>query len=437
MKGLEFPGSRTFGIVWAGQLVSTLGSTMTSFGLAIWVFEETGSATQLALIVLFARLPMLLVSPFAGALIDRWDRRTAMLLADAGAAVGTLVTMLLLFGGVLETWHLYLTLSFSGVFQAFQFPAYSAATTLMVPREQYARASGLVQLAGSIGRVAAPLAAAAVVAWSGLSLLFVIDFTTFGVAVATLLSVTFPSPPPAAAPRGGVRGLLGEAGEGLDFVLERRALLVLMLSFVVVNFAFAFQSVLLIPLLLRISTEQTAGVVVSLGALGIAAGSLTLSIWGGPADRIRGVYLPIIAMGAGMVIMGLRPSVAWVIVGLLLMNGTHPIAGGSSQSIWQSKVPPGLQGRVFAIRQVSAIASAPLAFLAAGTLADRLFEPMMASDRGLLTDVIGWGPGRGIGLLFVLIGMFAVVAAVAAWSHPQIRNLEASIPDLEASPTAA
>jgi MFS family permease len=210
-----------------------------------------------------------------------------------------------------------------------------------------------------------------------------------------------------------------------------------MLSFVVVNFAFAFHSVLLIPLLLRISTEQTAGVVVSLGALGIAAGSLTLSIWGGPTDRIRGVYLPIIAMGAGMVIMGLRPSVAWVIVGLLLMNGTHPIAGGSSQSIWQSKVPPGLQGRVFAIRQVSAIASAPLAFLAAGTLADRLLEPMMASDRGLLTDVIGSGPGRGIGLLFVLTGTFAVLTAVAVWSHPQIRNLEASIPDLEASPTVA
>ncbi len=434
MRRLRMPGGRTFGIVWAGQLVSTLGSAMTSFGLAICVFTETGSATQLALIVLFARLPMLVVSPFAGALVDRWDRRTAMLLADAGAAVGTLATMLLLLAGVLEIWHLYLTLSFSGVFQAFQFPAYSAATTLMVPRDQYARASGLVQLAGSIGTVAAPLAAAAVVAWSGLSLLFVIDFATFGVAVATLLAVGFPSPPPVESPSGGVRSLLSEAKEGLDFVLERKALLVLMLAFVVVNFAFAFQGVLLIPLLLEISNEQTAGAVASLGALGIVGGSLVLSMWGGPADRIRGVFLPIVTMGVGLIVIGLRPSVILVTAGILLMNGTHPIAGGSSQSIWQSKVPPGLQGRVFAIRQLSAISSAPVAFVAAGTLADRVFEPLMATDRGFLTDVIGYGPGRGIGLLYVLIGVFAVVIAVAAWNHPDIHRLETSIPDLEEIP---
>jgi hypothetical protein len=136
-------------------------------------------------------------------------------------------------------------------------------------------------------------------------------------------------------------------------------------------------------------------------------------------------------MGAGLILMGARPSIAWVVVGILLMNGTHPIAGGSSQSIWQSKVPPELQGRVFAVRQVSAIAASPIAFLSAGVLADRVFEPLMASDRGLLTDLLGFGPGRGIGLLFVLSGVLAVVVALAAWNHQQIRSIEESIPDLE------
>ena len=145
---MKIPEFRVFGIVWSGQLVSNLGSGMTSFGLAIWVFQETGSAFQLALVVAAARVPMLLVSPFAGALVDRWDRRWAMILSDTGAALGTLATMFLVVSGNLEIWHLYLTLSFSGLFQAFQFPAYSAATTLMVPREHYGRASGLVQLAG-------------------------------------------------------------------------------------------------------------------------------------------------------------------------------------------------------------------------------------------------------------------------------------------------
>ncbi len=160
MQGLKAllagPGGRIFGIVWLGQLVSNLGSAMTSFGLGIWVYLETGSATQLALIVLAARLPMLLVSPFAGALIDRWDRRWAMILADTGAAVGTLATMLLLLTGVLETWHLYVTLSFSGLFQAFQFPAYSAAVSTMLPKEQYGRASGMISLAEAASGILAP-----------------------------------------------------------------------------------------------------------------------------------------------------------------------------------------------------------------------------------------------------------------------------------------
>ena len=425
------PGGRIFGVVWIGQLVSNLGSAMTSFGLGIWVYQETGSATRLALIVLAARLPMLLVSPFAGALVDRWDRRWAMILADTGAAVGTLAIVLLLAAGNLETWHLYLALSFSGAFAAFQFPAYGAATTLLVGKEHYARASGLLQLAGSIGRVAAPTVAAGVVVWFGLTPLFVFDFVTFLVAVGTLLLVRFPAAEPSERKGRGVRGLLLEAKEGLDFVLERRALFILMMSFVVVNFAFAFQGVLLIPLLLNLTTEQMAGFIVSIGAAGVVAGSLGVSVWGGPRDRIAGVYLPILAMGVGLILIGLRPGVGLVITGVLLLHLTHPVAGASSQSIWQSKVPPNLQGRVFAIRQVSAIAAAPIAFLLAGTLADNVFEPAMAEAGGVVGTVFGSGPGRGIGVMFVLAGVFVLLTVLVAWNHSRIRNLEMEVPDLE------
>jgi MFS family permease len=433
MRDLLFSSraARTFGIVWLGQFVSTLGSAMTSFGLAIWVYQQTGSATQLALVVMASRVPMLLVSPFAGALVDRWDRRRAMMLSDTGAAVGTLATMLLLITGTLEIWHLYLTLSVAGFFEAFQFPAYSAATTMLVPKHQYARASGLVQLAGSVGRVLAPMAGAALLVWSGLTALFVIDLVTFLFAVGTLLMVRFPAVPKIGTAPRGVTGLLAEAKQGLDFVLSRRALLVLMLSFVVVNFAFAFQGVLIIPLLLSIGSEQAAGVVVSVGSVGLLAGSLALTIWGGPTNRVAGVFVPIAAMGVGLVLIGLRPSPALVLAGLLLMQATHPTAGGSSQAIWQSKVPPGLQGRVFAIRQVSAIASSPVAFLLAGWLADRIFEPLMATAGGPLAVVFGSGPGRGIGLMHVIAGLFVVLVSFLAWNHPRIRNLEAEIPDLD------
>lgn len=435
---LKMPGGRAFGIPWFGQVVSTLGSAMTQFGLAIWVYQKTGSVTQLAMIVLAARLPMLLVSPFAGALIDRWDRRWAMILADSGAALGTLVTMLLLVTGSLETWHLYLTLSFSGIFSAFQFPAYSAAITLLVRPDEYSRASGLVQLAGSIGRVVAPTAAAALVVSSGLTVIFIVDFATFLFAVATLMMVTFPALEPVERSGSGVRGLLTEAREGLDFVLERRALFILMMSFVAVNFAFAFQGVLLIPMLIEMSGERTAGIIVSIGAVGVLVGSLGVSVFGGPRNRILGVYAPILAMGVGLVLMGLLPALWLVVLGIVLMNATHPIAGASSQAIWQSKVPPGLQGRVFAIRQVSAIGAAPLAFLLAGTLADRVFEPLMADDGGVLTAVFGSGPGRGIGMMFALSGLAVIAIVAVAWNHPRIRGLEEEIPDLvhESAPSA-
>jgi MFS family permease len=428
---IQAPGSKTFSVIWFGQLVSLLGSAMTRFGLAIWVYQETGSATQLALIVMASRVPMLLVSPFVGALVDRWDRRKAMLISDTGAAVGTLATLVLITSGSLEIWHLYLTLSFSGVFAAFQFPAYSAAVTLLIPKDHYARASGMVQLAGSVGGIIAPIVAAAVVVSAGLGPLFVADVATYLVAVLTLMVVRFPQAAPGERQGRGVVGLLREAREGLTFITERRGLLILLLSFLMVNFAFAFQGVLTIPLLLNLTDEQTAGLIVSVGAIGIAVGSLVLTAWGGPKNKILGVYLPIMAMGVGLVMMGLRPSVWLVTAGLLLMLGTHPIAGGSSQALWQAKVPPQLQGRVFAIRQISAISASPIAFLSAGLLADRVFEPLFAEDGSALTAVFGSGPGRGIGFLFACTGIVAIIITIWALRHARVRNLDSEIPDAD------
>jgi hypothetical protein len=143
------------------------------------------------------------------------------------------------------------------------------------------------------------------------------------------------------------------------------------------------------------------------------------------------------AMGVGLVMMGLRPSVWLVAAGLLVMLGTHPIAGGSSQAIWQAKVPPQLQGRVFAIRQISAISASPIAFLSAGLLADRVFEPMFATDGSALTTIFGSGPGRGIGFLFACTGILAIGITIWALRHPNIRNLDMEIPDADLERGAA
>jgi len=430
---LRTRGGRVFTLVWLGQLVSNAGSSITSFGLGLWVFAETGSATQLALIVMAARLPMLVVSPFAGALVDRWDRRTAMIVADAGAALGTLVTAVLLMTGMFEIWHLYVTLSFSGLFRAFQFPAYSAATTLLVPKAHYSRAAGMVQLAGSLGIVAAPALAALLVVASGLNVIFVIDFATFLFAVGTLASVRFPEPIRSRAEAPGVRPLLDEARHGFAFVAGRRGLLVLLITFSVVNFAFSFQSVLLIPLLLSVAAETAAGTVVSLSAVGLVAGSLAMAMWGGPADRLRGLLVALAAMGTGFAVAGVSPGLGWILGGIMLIHLAHPVAGSLSQAIWQSKVPVEIQGRVFAVRQVLSIAAAPVAYLLAGRLADDVFEPFMSGGSGLArlaANVVGSGAGRGIGLMFVILGALVLGAVVVAWNAAAIRTLDVAVPDI-------
>ena len=437
---LRTPTGRTFSLVWVGQLVSTLGSSMTRFGLAIWIFTETGSTMQLSLLIVAATLPGVLMSPFAGSLIDRWDRRVAMIVSDAGAAMGTLAIGLLLIAGGLEMWHLYAALAFSSVFGSFQFPAYSAATTLLVPKNQYGRAAGMVQLAGSIGRVASPAAAGIIVVTSGLTALFVIDFITFAVAVGTLAFVRFPNPEKSTTAPVTVAGLLREAKEGLAFVTQRRALLILLLTFSAVNFAFSFQAVLLVPLLLSLTSEATAGFVVSVSMVGLVAGSLLMSTWGGTSRRIRDLYVALGVMGVGLLLIGLRPSVLLVLAAITVTHIALPVASGSSQALWQTKVPPSLQGRVFAVRQMFSFAALPASFLIAGFLAGSVLEPMFAEDgslAGSLGQLFGTGQGRGIAFLLSTMGLAVVVIAFVSWRSSAITNFERDVPDIDPSDAEA
>ena len=153
------PGFRTFLLIWFGQLISLTGTGLTGFALGVWVYQRTGSVTQFALIALATTLPGILFSPIAGALVDRWDRRWAMFLSDAGASVCTLSMCLLLFAGRLQVWEIYIAMSISSTITAFQWPAYSAATTLLVPKEHLGRASGMVQIADAVAQIGSPVIA--------------------------------------------------------------------------------------------------------------------------------------------------------------------------------------------------------------------------------------------------------------------------------------
>ena len=434
---LRSPGMRTFFLVWLGQLVSSLGSALTRFGLGVWVFEKTGSATSFTLILFFGVLPGILLSPIAGAYVDRWDRRRVMIATDAGAALGTLAIALLLFAGRLEMWQIYAVAAAGGALGAFQGPAHGATTSLLVPKDQFARAIGLVQFGQAGVRIAAPVAAAALMGIIGLRGILLIDFATFLFAAGTLLLVAIPSPARAAT-TGKRPPIWREAAYGWRYLLERRGLAGLVAVFAVVNLAMAIAQGVYQPMVLSTASRTVLGTVSSIGGLGMLAGSLALSVWGGPRRKMHGVLGAAGLAGLFHVLFGVRAAAPVWAAALFGVLFTVPFVTGSVTAVMMRKVAPEVQGRVFATIQMVAMSSGPIAYLVAGPLADRVFEPLLRPGGSLARSVgsiIGVGPGRGMGMMMIMAGAVMVLATVAGILDPRIRNLEEELPDaVDAAP---
>jgi DHA3 family macrolide efflux protein-like MFS transporter len=434
-------GMRVFLIIWLGQLVSLVGSGLTSFALGLWVYRHTGSVTQFALIGLFTALPNIALSPLAGALVDRWDRRWAMILSDAGAGLCTLMMAFLFLTNRIEVWQIYLAAGASAALSTFQWPAYSAATTLLVPKKHFGRANGMVQLGRAAAEVLAPALAGVLVLAIQVQGVLLIDFATFFFAVTTLLFVRFPRPETTAAAQARRSSLWHEAAYGWRFIAARRGLLGLLFLFAVVNFLWGMVGALIAPMVLGFASANVLGIIISVAGGGMVVGSLAMSAWGGPQRRMDGILRFELLSGLCFLLIGLRPSAWLVAAGAFVAHLTIAVVYGSNQAIWQSKVPPDVQGRVFATQQMIARSSAPLAYLVAGPLADRVFEPLLALDGPLAASIgpiIGVGPGRGMGLLFIVMGILKVVATLGGYLYPRLRLVEDELPDAIADePTTA
>ena len=426
-------GMLTFGIVWFGQLISFIGSGISSFGLGVWIYQSTGSITLFALISMFANLPGALLGPFAGTLVDRWDRRKALLYSDLGAGISTTVILLLLLTGGLELWQVYLAMFVNGTCAALRWPALTAATTQLVPKEQYARVNGLLQIV-LVGRVlVSPLLAGVLIGWIGLQGIILIDFATFVFAIGTLQTISIPRPEETAEGKASKGSFLQETVYGWRYITARPGLFALMNLFSLVNFLMEMTVVLFTPLVLSFGSPTILGSVMSLGGIGYLAGSVVISTWKGMKSRVHTVIGSMFLMGLFMVVIGLQPTQLLVTAGTFMALFCLPILSCANQVIWQEKVASDLQGRVFAIRGAIVLATPPLAYLAAGPLSDRVFEPLMAVDgllAGSLGRIIGTGQGRGIGLLVICMGLSVVLAAVAGYLNPHLRKVEDELPDV-------
>lgn len=428
----QFNPMRTFLAIWLGQLVSLTGSSMTGFALGVWVYQQTGSATNFALTLLFNMLPRAIVSPFAGLLADRWDRRWIMILSDVGAGVTTVATALLLITNQLEVWHIYLFTALNSGFGALQAPAAGAAVTQLVPKTQYGRANGLMQLGSGIGHVIAPVLAGVLISLIQLQGVLLIDMATFFFAVFTLLVIRFPRPETTPEAGAGQGSWVQQARQGWCYLVTRPGLMGLVVIFTLANFFVGVAEAVLTPMILSFTSPDTLGMILSAGGIGMLIGGLFISIWGGGQRKVYAVFGSNALLGLGVVLAGLAPSVGLVTAAVFLAFLCLPTVMGASQAILQVKVAPDIQGRVFSLRMMLNTLSFAIAYLIGGPLADQVFEPLMAVDgllAGSVGQVIGIGSGRGMGLMFVVMGCLSILTAISAFAYPRIRNVEVEVPD--------
>ena len=423
-----------FTLVWLGQIVSVLTTNMTAFALTIWVFEKTGSATALGLMQVFFITPFLLISPIAGVMIDRHNRKLMMMISDLMAGAATVAILSLQAFGVLEVWHLYAAAIFQGLGNAFQWPAYSAAISTMVPKEKYGRANGMMSLIEAGPGVLAPMLAGALLPIIGFTGILAIDVTTFMIAVLVLLFVHIPQPSRTTAGEQAQGSMLREAWFGFQYIFARPSLLGLQLVFFFGNLCLGIAFTVLAPMvLLRTGNDSASlGLVQSAGAIGGVVGGVLMSAWGGFKRRVHGVLAGWIVSSFFFALVGVGTSLPLWVVATALSSVLSPLINASNQAIWQSKVAPDVQGRVFSARRLIAWMTNPISPLVAGTLADYVLEPAMRVPSGL-SSAFGWlvppGPGAGMGLLIFFSSLGGILAGLAGYlSHP-VRHAEDILPD--------
>jgi len=425
--------------IWAGQFASLFGSGMTSFALTIWIFKQTGSPAALALTAFFMTAPMLVFGPISGALTDRFSRKMLLIVSDSLAGLATLVLFLIFKTGHLEIWHIYIAVIIAGIADSIQIPIFMGSITLMVPKEQYGRASGLHGLASTASSIFAPVAAAGLLIFSDIGVILWVDLATFGLAIMTLSITCIPQPAETEVGNNAKGNFFQDITYGFKYILARPSLRGLQAIWMFANFLAAMGNVL-IPALVLAKTGgdnfALSGVEAVLSA-GAVIGGILISTWGGPKKKVQGAMLSM-ALSAilGRILFGLGGTFITWLPGAFFIFFFVPILNGCLAPIWLSKVPPDVQGRVMSARITLSRSMGPLGSLVAGPLAEHIFEPVMNQGGKLVPifgKITGSGPGAGMSLLLVFTGVFMLMLTPIGLLTPAIRDAEKLLPDIEAS----
>lgn len=428
-------GFRAFVILWCGQFVSMIGSSLSGFALGVYVYQVTGSATTFGLIFALSALPFVAASPFTGSLVDRWGARRALLVGNVGALFVMLVLALLLFTGVFRPWHVTVIVAVLSVFGALQIPAFGAAVPLLVSKRHLGQANGMRMLAAATSQIVAPVVAGFLLLAIGIYGIVVMDCVTFGLGIVTLLFVRIPSAQrgedvPATA---GSPPLLQDFRVAWHYVDRRRGLLALLVFIAALEFCAGVVDLALTPLILAFASSGALGTALSIGGIGMGATSLAMTVWGGPRRRVRGILGFSFVLAVAIVVGSLRPNITVIAAAAFGFLGSLAIVITCNQSVWQTKVEPHLLGRVIALQYMIASVPQLLSFALAGLAADHIFVPLVGRDHvrsPLIAALVGDGPGRGFALLIMVMGVLLALCVGLAYLYPRLRHLEDELPDV-------
>ena len=431
-------GMLGFSIVWAGQIVSVLASSMTQFALTIWAYQATGSAMALGIVNTAFIVPFLLLSPIAGVMVDRYNRKLMMMVSDLTAVTATVGLLIIHATGHLQMWHLYVAAGINGLGNTFQWPAYSAAISTIVPKAHYGRANGMMSLVESGPGVLSPMLAGFLLPIIQLTGILTLDVLTFFLAIVTLLLVHVPQPAKTieGQARAAQGNLIREAAYGFKYIFARRGLLGLLGFFICLNFVIGLSASLFAPFILSRTGNDSAalGAAQSAAAIGAVLGGLLISLWGGFKRRMTSIFVGEALTGLFCLTMfGLGQSLPiWIAVSVI--GQIFPVfTNGASQAIWQAKVAPDVQGRVFSARRLIAWLTGPITPILAGALADYVTEPAMQSRTwlsGAFSGLVGSSHGSGMAVQFVLTGIaYMAIVLIVFLFVPVVRDLEDRLPD--------
>jgi len=429
-------------MIWLGQVVSGIASSITAVALPIWIFSITESGAAVGFLEFFFFGSYLLTVPVAGILIDRNDRKKMMLVYDFLSLIGLAILLILQTAGLLEVWHLYVAAVLQGIGTAFQSPSYAAAITMMVSKKQYIRANGLISLLYDIPGIFGPLLAGVMYMVVGLSGIIAINLLAFVISIGVLLFVEVPEPPRTVEGELSHSRFLSEAMYGIKYIFQRPSLLGLQLIFFTGNVfsGIALSAAVLYPMILLRTGNNTQilGTIQSAGAFASVVGGIFLTTWGGIRRPARAIIIAwVISSLLGMTLLGVGQVLFIWIIAIVVDSIFDPIVNVSMDSFLQAKIPPDLQGRVFSASDFIAQAMLPFTPLIAGYLGDRVFEPAMGTG-GALAGMFGWlvgtGPGSGFGLLILLCGIGGTLVGLAGYLIPTIRNVDTLLPDFRRLP---